>query len=265
MLKEDLEEDKIDLEFKSAEGKRVELEEDWNGIKKGTRGTIQHVKKINGMPKTIDVSFDGVLYSKEVPVGKKLLKELNVPRRGGIGISTLRSGAVVENGKEKEIPIGTESAGEDNLKPRHDNIDSNIFAFADEIMTERKASHKDFNKYVKEHDEIDKNFFDKVSNILKEHDYYVGMDWKKEIPEWEVNEGGDSFEIGGLSSNKLYAPNGGVDIMILNDEIGVKGHYDEVEYSHGRIFSIKHSDKALAFLKQVIDDVDNRVHMNMYF
>jgi hypothetical protein len=240
----------------SQKGVRVSLTRKFRGHPKGMQGTVFDMTTYGGKPVDMTVYFDDGKLTGDIPIEDiGILDPIDTPKRVRSQGEWTRSIDVVDNGKRVNI-----ETTEPKIRP--EDIDGH-FNHDWLANTRDTLNHNDAVSLAEKltHSSKIKSFVSDVEKTLKEKKF--GVNPKQLSTVWRTDyKTKKAMEIGGLSSNELYAPNGGADVQIYSDRIQVSGHYSEVEHSHARVFSINQTHEALAFLKKVTSDINNVHHVS---
>jgi len=243
-------------------GMIVQLNEDYGKHKKGDRGQASSITTYGGKPLDLTVYWnDGDKYDTDIPTEDlDILDVIDTPSRDTRRTEdTTRGLDVVENGVRQTIPTA-----EPEVDPRDkdDNYDYEFMANTMDIVDDPQELASQITK-GKEGSRLD-TFVAEVEGDLIDKGFGRGRDafWRTAFR--DEDEELMPMEIGGLSSNELYAPNGGAEVQIYPDKIQVSGHYSEAEMSHARVFKLSETHEALKFFNKVMDDVNNVHHVSYW-
>lgn len=240
-----------DVDF-SLEGKRVILMKDHGKHKAGDKGTVSTVTKYGQVPADMTVYFDDGILDESIPMEDGIIADLDAPPRKHQSVFGYEGGAIVRDGKE--VKLGYEY---NSSRPDHNDLDDRDMETPS--YDDRIASLVDKQTFIQYHSSLNPKFFDEVQNMIGDS-FWTSVDvgyGKKAPPKWHTDDDGIGFELGGLSNNTLYAPNGGIEVVVDKDGIFVTGHHDETERSHAKRFPLSKHEDALKFIAKIKDDLNN--------
>ncbi len=242
-------------------GMIVKLNRDYGKHKKGDIGQMSSITSYGDKPVDVTVYWnDGDRYDTDIPTEDlSMLDPIDTPSRDTRNTEEITRGLdYVENGVRKTLPTSEPVIDPNDIDGKYDyDIGVNT---ADIVSL--KYDPKEFaNQLTHDSPKIEK-FVDDIEDALEEKAYGVERQYSMRA-EWRtVFSRNDVMEIGGLSSNELYSPNGGITVEILPDKIQISGHYSEVESSHARVFDLNQTKEALAFANKIMNDINNVIHVS---